>query len=53
MLCRDLARPLALSQLGAGRDGLLFGVVEETFGDVPPRSEWWRLVPTVQPAIER
>lgn len=53
MLCRDLARPLALSQLGAGRDGLLFGVVEETFGDVPPRSEWWRLVPTDQAAIER
>ncbi len=54
MLCRDLARPLALSQLGAGRDGLLFGVVEEAYGDAPPRSEWWRLVPTDQAAaIER
>ncbi|QOF80865.1 hypothetical protein [Variovorax sp. 38R] len=53
MLCRDLARPLALSQLGAGLDGLLFGVVEEAYGDAPPRTEWWRLVPTDQAAIER
>lgn len=54
MLCRDLARPLALSQLGAGPDGLLFGVVEEAYGDAPLRTEWWRLVPTDQAAaIER
>lgn len=53
MLCRDLACPLALSQLGAGPGGLLFGVVEEAYGDAPPRTEWWRLVPTGQPEIER
>jgi len=53
MLCRDPARPLALSQLGAGPYGLLFGVVEEACGDAPPRTEWWRLLPTDQAPIDR
>jgi hypothetical protein len=45
MLCRDAPRLLALSKLGAGRGGLLFGTVEEARDDEPPRTEWWRLVP--------
>jgi hypothetical protein len=45
MLCRDPQRLLALSKLGAGRDGLLFGIVEEERNGEPRRSEWWRLRP--------
>lgn len=45
MLCRDPQRVRHLAQLGAGRDGLLFGIVEEARDGEPPRSEWWRLVP--------
>ena len=45
MLCRDPQRLLELSKLGAARDGLLYGIVEEARNDELPRSEWWRLVP--------
>lgn len=45
MLCRDPQRLLQLAKLGAARDGLLFGVVEEALDGTPARSEWWRLVP--------
>ncbi|KQW55181.1 hypothetical protein [Variovorax sp. Root411] len=45
-LCRDEARTLQLAKLGAARDGLLFGIVEEERNGEPPRTEWWRLVPT-------
>ncbi|MET3495761.1 hypothetical protein [Variovorax boronicumulans] len=45
MLCQDAQRLLQLSQLGASRDGLLFGIVEEERDAEPARSEWWRLVP--------
>jgi hypothetical protein len=44
-LCRDAARTLQLAKMGASRDGLLFGIVEEERNDELPRSEWWRLVP--------
>ncbi|EJL76888.1 hypothetical protein ACCC97_26440 [Variovorax sp. Varisp85] len=44
-LCRDAARTLQLAKLGAARDGLLFGIVEEERHGEPPRTEWWRLVP--------
>ncbi|RQO53604.1 hypothetical protein DBV14_13750 [Variovorax sp. KBW07] len=45
MLCRDPLQLLQLSKLGATKDGLLFGIVEEERNDEPARSEWWRLVP--------
>lgn len=44
-LCREPARVLRLAKLGASRDGLLFGIVEEERNGEPARSEWWRLVP--------
>lgn len=46
MLCRDPERLLQLAKLGASRDGLLFGIVEEERNEELPRTEWWRLVPT-------
>jgi hypothetical protein len=45
MLCRDPERLLQLAKLGATREGLLFGIVEEERNGEAPRSEWWRLVP--------
>jgi hypothetical protein len=45
MLCRDAQRLLQLAKLGASREGLLFGVVEEPREGAGPRTEWWRLVP--------
>jgi hypothetical protein len=45
MLCRDAQQLLQLAKLGASREGLLFGVVEESREGQAPRSEWWRLVP--------
>ncbi|MET3461712.1 hypothetical protein [Variovorax atrisoli] len=44
-LCRDPARVPQLAKLGAPREGLLFGIVEEERNAEPARSEWWRLVP--------
>jgi hypothetical protein len=44
-LCRDAQQLLRLSAVGAGRSGLLIGVVEEERNGDKPRSEWWRLVP--------
>jgi len=44
-LCREPERVLQLSKLGASREGLLFGVVEEERNGEPARTEWWRLVP--------
>jgi len=44
-LCREPERVLQLAKLGASRDGLLFGIVEEERNGEPARSEWWRLVP--------
>jgi hypothetical protein len=46
MLCRDPQRLLQLSKLGATREGLLFGIVEEERNGEPLYAEWWRLAPT-------
>ncbi len=44
-LCRDPARLLQLAKLGASREGLLLGIVEDERNAEPARSLGWRLVP--------